>query len=49
MPAQLPVTPPAASSASVLDQVLPLALALRDRPIADLLRPAYDSLSEPRP
>jgi hypothetical protein len=43
------VTPPAASSASVLDQVPPLSLALRGHPIADLLRPAYESFAEPRP
>ena len=43
MPAQLPVTPPAASSASVLDQVPPLSLVLRGHPIDGLLRPAYDS------
>jgi len=53
MPAQLPVTPPATSSTSVLDQVPPLSLALRGHPIADLLRPAYDSFgaaeSEPDP
>ena len=42
MPAPLPVTPPATSSTSVLDQVPPLSLALRGHPIADLLRPAYD-------
>jgi hypothetical protein len=42
LPAPLPVTsPPAVSSASVLDQVPPLALALRGRALADLLRPAY--------
>jgi hypothetical protein len=47
MPAQLPVTPPAASSASVLDQVPPLTLALRGHPIADLLRQAYESFANP--
>jgi len=48
MPAPLPVTsPPAASSASVLDQVPPLALALRGHPIADLLRPAYAAFGDP--
>ena len=47
MPAQLPVTPPATSSASVLDQVPPLSLALRGHPLADLLRPAYDSFAGP--
>ena len=48
MPAPLPVTsPPAASSASVLDQVPPLTLTLRGHPIADLLRPAYDSFANP--
>jgi hypothetical protein len=46
MAAPLPVTsPPAASSASVLDQVPPLVLELRGRPIADLLRPAYESFA----
>jgi hypothetical protein len=52
LPAPLPVTsPPAASSASVLDQVPPLGLALRGHPLTDLLRPAYDSFgaAEPRP
>jgi hypothetical protein len=46
--APLPVTsPPAASSALVLNQVPPLAL--RGRPLTDLLRPAYASFSEPPP
>jgi hypothetical protein len=46
--APLPVTsPPAASSALVLDQVPPLAL--RGRPLTDLLRPVYASFSEPPP
>jgi len=51
MPAPLPVTPPATSSASVLDQVPPLSLALRGHPIASLLRPAYDCFgaAEPQP
>jgi uncharacterized Zn finger protein len=51
-PAPLPMTsPPAASSAPVLDQVPPLALALRGQPLTDLLRPAYESFgaAEPRP
>jgi len=51
-PAPLPVTsPPAASSASVLDQVPPLALALRGQPLTGLLRPAYESFgaAEPQP
>jgi hypothetical protein len=44
--APLPVTsPPAASSAPVLDQLPPLAL--RGRPLADLLRPAYAAFSPP--
>ena len=44
LPAPLPVTtPPAAASAPVLDQVPPLGVALRGRPLADLLRPAYAS------
>jgi hypothetical protein len=48
MPAPLPVTsPPAASSASILDQVPPLTLALRGHPIAGLLRPAYDAFANP--
>jgi hypothetical protein len=44
-------SPPAASSASVLDQVPPLGLALRGHPLTDLLHPAYDSFgtAEPRP
>jgi uncharacterized Zn finger protein len=50
MPAPLPVTsPPATSSASVLDQVPPLSLALRGHPITDLLRPAYESFAGPLP
>jgi len=50
LPAPLPVTsPPAASSASVLDQVPPLPLALRGRPLTDLLRPAYESFAAPPP
>jgi len=49
MPAQLPVTPPAASSASVLDQVPPLSLVLRGHPIDGLLRPAYDSFATQPP
>lgn len=45
LPAPLPVTrPPAESSASVLDQVPPLTLALRGRPLTELLRPAYEAL-----
>jgi len=51
-PAPLPVTsPPTASSASVLDQVPPLALALRGQPLTGLLRPAYESFgaAEPQP
>jgi hypothetical protein len=40
--APLPVTsPPAASSALVLDQVPPLALTVRGQPLTGLLRPAY--------
>jgi hypothetical protein len=42
-------SPPAVSSASVLDQVPPLGLALRGRPLADLLRPAYESFADPPP
>ena len=50
LPAPLPVTsPPAASSASVLDQVPPLSLVLRGHPLADLLRPAYESFATPPP
>jgi uncharacterized Zn finger protein len=45
LPAPLPVTsPPAASSASVLDQLPELSLAVRGRPLMDLLRPAYEAL-----
>ncbi len=48
--APLPVTsPPAASSAPVLDQVPPLSLALRGNPLADLLRPAYESFGTAEP
>ena len=44
LPAALPVTsPPATTGASVLDQVPPLALALRGQPLTDLLRPAYEA------
>jgi uncharacterized Zn finger protein len=46
--APLPVTsPPAASSASVLDQVPPLALAVRGQPLTGLLRPAYAAFGAP--
>jgi len=48
--APLPVTsPPAASSAPVLEQVPPLSLALRGNPLADLLRPAYESFGTAEP
>jgi uncharacterized Zn finger protein len=49
LPAPLPVTRPPASSASVLDQVPPLGLAVRGRPLADLLRPAYESFGAAPP
>jgi uncharacterized Zn finger protein len=48
MPVPLPVTsPPAAASTSILDQLPELRLAVRGRPLAELLRPAYDCLAEP--
>jgi hypothetical protein len=48
MPAPLPVTgPPAAASAPVLDQLPELRLAVRGHPLADLLRPAYESFTGP--
>jgi hypothetical protein len=48
MPAPLPVTsPPATASASILDQLPELRLGVRGRPLADLLRPAYESFAEP--
>jgi uncharacterized Zn finger protein len=47
LPAPLPVTsPPASSSAPVLDQVPPLPLALRGRALTDLLRPAYAAFGD---
>jgi hypothetical protein len=48
MPAQLPATPPAAANTSILDQLPELRLAVRGRPVAELLRPAYDSFAGPR-
>ena len=46
----LPVTsPPAAASAPVLDQVPPLGLAPRGHPLAELLRPAYESFGAAGP
>ncbi len=48
MPVPLPVTsPPATASASILDQLPELRLAVRGRPLPDLLRPAYESFAEP--
>ena len=50
MPVPLPVTtPPATSSASVLDQLPPLSLALRGHPVVGLLRPAYEFFAGPPP
>jgi hypothetical protein len=49
LPAPLPVTsPPAASSASILDQLPELRLAVRGHPLPDLLRPAYAAFRAPR-
>ena len=48
LPAPLPVTsPPAASSASILDQLPELRLAVRGHPVPDLLRPAYEAFRTP--
>jgi hypothetical protein len=49
LPVPLPVTPPATSGVSVLDQLPPLALALRGQPLTSLLRPAYESFGEAGP
>jgi uncharacterized Zn finger protein len=49
LPAPLPVTsPPAASSVSILDQLPELRLAVRGRPVPELLRPAYAAFHAPR-
>ena len=49
LPAPLPVTsPPAASSASILDQLPELRLAVRGRPLPELLQPAYTAFRAPR-
>jgi len=49
LPAALPVTsPPAASSASILDQLPELRLAVRGQPLPELLRPAYAAFRAPR-
>ena len=48
LPAPLPVTsPPAASSASILDQLPELRLAVRGRPLPELLYPAYAAFRAP--
>ena len=48
LPAPLPVTsPPAASSASILDQLPELRVAVRGRPLPELLRPAYAAFRAP--
>ena len=50
LPVPLPVTsPPAASSASVLDQLPELGPAVRGRPLTELLRPAYAAFRAPPP
>ena len=47
-PAPLPVTgPPAASSASILDQLPELGLAVRGQPLTEVLRPAYAAFRAP--
>ena len=49
LPAPLPVTsPPAASSASILDQLPELRFAVRGRPLPELLHPAYAAFRAPR-
>jgi uncharacterized Zn finger protein len=49
LPAPLPVTsPPAAASASILDQLPELRLAVRGRPLPELLHPAYAAFRAPR-
>jgi uncharacterized Zn finger protein len=49
LPAPLPLTSaPAASSASILDQLPELRLAVRGRPLPELLRPAYAAFRAPR-
>jgi uncharacterized Zn finger protein len=49
LPAPLPVTsPPATSSASILDQLPELRLAVRGRPLPELLHPAYAAFRAPR-
>ena len=48
LPAPLPVTsPPAVSSASILDQLPELRLAVRGRPLPELLYPAYAAFRAP--
>jgi len=48
LPAPLPVTsPPAASSAPILDQLPELRLAVRGRPLPELLHPAYEAFRAP--
>ncbi len=50
LPAPLPVTsPPAASSASVLDQLPELGRIARGQPLTEVLRPAYAAFRAPRP
>jgi SWIM zinc finger len=50
LPAAMPVTrPPAATGASLLDQLPPLSLAVRGRALAELLRPAYDAFTSAPP
>jgi len=47
--APLPVTVPAAtSSAALLGQLPPVAIAVREQMLTELLRPAYESLGSPR-
>jgi uncharacterized Zn finger protein len=49
LPAPLPVTsPPAESGASILDQLPELHLAVRGRPLSELLHPAYAAFRVPR-
>jgi uncharacterized Zn finger protein len=49
LPGPLPVTsPPATSSVSILDQLPELRLAVRGRPLPELLHPAYAAFRAPR-
>lgn len=48
--AELPVTnPPAGSSTTLVDQLPPIDLTVRNRPLADLIRPVYTALAAVSP